>query len=79
VKDDEIDGMSFIKKAASCTETSFKSSGLGWDYRYESNDIIGTSLKIEGSVIHAAFLNTRNPYNSYRDTGRIVRRRWFGG
>ena len=77
VEDDKIDGMSFIKSAASCTETPFKSAGLGWDYRYEGNDIIGSLLKAENSVIHAAFLNSRNPYNSYRDTGRIVRRRWF--
>jgi hypothetical protein len=77
VEDDEIDGMSFIKSAVSCTETPFKSAGLGWDYRYEGNDIIGSLLKAENSMIHAAFLNTRNPYNSYRETGRIVRRRWY--
>jgi len=77
VEDDETDGINFIKSAASCKETPFKSAGLGWDYRYEGNDIIGSLLQAKNSVIHAAFLNTRNPYNSYRDTGRIVRRRWF--
>lgn len=75
--DEQIDGMSFINLAASCMETRFKSIGIGWDYRYERSGIIGSLLMVENSMVHTAFFNTGNQHSYYRESGRIVRRRWY--
>ena len=45
----------FLDQAMHCEEKKYKSIGLGWDYRYQSNTIVGSALVYRRKVIHAAF------------------------
>ncbi len=47
----------FIRRATRCEEQTFKSVGLGDDYRYKGHDIAGNALVYQDCVIHAAFFN----------------------
>jgi hypothetical protein len=45
----------FIRNALKTSEERHRSVGYGWDYRYESADIIGSALVYQKQVIHMAF------------------------
>ncbi len=45
----------FLEKIPLCQENSFASVGLGRDYRYEGQKIVGSALVHENTVIHTAF------------------------
>jgi hypothetical protein len=45
----------FLEETAQCNEKKYKSVGLGWDYRFEAEKMVGSVLEHEGHVIHAAF------------------------
>jgi hypothetical protein len=45
----------FLGEAAGCEEKKYPSVGLGSDYRYEGNSIVGSALTVDGHVIHMAF------------------------
>ncbi|HID95423.1 MAG TPA: hypothetical protein EYP53_05120 [Candidatus Latescibacteria bacterium] len=45
----------FLKKACSCGEKRYKSVGLGWDCRFEGEEIVGSALLYRKKVIHATF------------------------
>jgi len=47
----------FLEGAATCAEKKHKSVGLGWDYRFEAERIVGSALEHEGHVIHVAFFS----------------------
>ncbi|WP_370575874.1 ARPP-1 family domain-containing protein [Methanomethylovorans sp.] len=47
--------MKFIKEAALCTFERYPSVGLGEDYRFVGNEMIGSSLIVNGTVVHCAF------------------------
>ena len=47
--------MKFIKEAALCTFERYPSVGLGEDYRFVGNEMIGSALVVNGSVVHCAF------------------------
>ena len=48
----------FLKDARSCREEKYRSTGHGWDYRYEGPSIVGSVLLHAETVIHAAFFGT---------------------
>ena len=45
----------FIDKALKCDQRKYKSLGKGWDYRFEGERVVGSSLKLGKKVIHMAF------------------------
>jgi len=45
----------FIEDLPKCEEVKFKSVGLGEDFRYKTDNIVGSALVIESTVIHTAF------------------------
>jgi len=45
----------FLEEVKLCNESCFKSAGLGDDYRYEGQFIIGSALFYSDSVIHMSF------------------------
>jgi len=45
----------FLENIASCEYTMHKSVGLGFDYRFEGKEKVGSALVHEDSVIHMAF------------------------
>jgi len=45
----------FIELVKTCNEARYESVGLGYDYRYEGNRIVGSSLVHEDKVVHAGF------------------------
>lgn len=51
----------FIEEIQRCNETHFKSPGLGEDYRYESQDAIGSALLYDDTAIHIAFFKNDEP------------------
>jgi len=52
------DARTFVKETQSCSETKFKSAGLGWDYRFEGG-MIGSSLVHNDTAIHSAFFRAQ--------------------
>jgi len=52
------DARAFVKEAQSCSEKRYKSTGLGWDYRFDGGAIVGSSLEHDSTVVHAAFFRT---------------------
>ena len=48
-------------KISSIIESCFKSAGLGNDYRYEGQFIIGSALFFNDTVIHMAFFKNDDP------------------
>jgi hypothetical protein len=38
------DARAFVAETQSCSEKRCKSTGLGWDYRFEGGSIVGSSL-----------------------------------
>lgn len=45
----------FVDETGKCVEKRYESVGLGWDYRYEGEKVVGSALKVDGKVIHMAF------------------------
>ena len=64
----------FIDRATRCEEKTFKSVGLGDDYRYKGLDIAGSALVHQDNVIHAAFFNIESESQDARITS-LKRRR----
>lgn len=63
----------FIKKAMKCRGKKYESNGIGLDYRFETNKIVGSSLVCSEKVIHVAFFSI----TEFDKTGNIssLRRR----
>lgn len=47
----------FLQTIASSEERRYKSTGVGWDYRFEAPGKVGSALINEDSVIHMAFFS----------------------
>jgi len=45
----------FIKEACGCEEKKHRSVGLGWDYRFQGPNMVGSALVHQKTVVHAAF------------------------
>jgi hypothetical protein len=48
----------FLKSAATCDESKFKSVGLGFDYRFRGTDLVGSALVHEEESVHTAFFRS---------------------
>jgi hypothetical protein len=48
----------FIQSCAASEEHSFKSPGLGDDFRYTGGRVVGSALLAAGEVVHSAFFRT---------------------
>ena len=65
-------GVQFISDAGKCTEKIYPSVGLGWDYRFEGDGLVGSALALKEEVIHMAFFRCpdetedQRPISSYR-------------
>ena len=44
----------FLQEAQDCEESRFTSVGLGYDYRFEGAQVVGSALVFEGHIIHLA-------------------------
>jgi len=44
----------FMDAAANSNGTKFKSVGLGWDHRFEAENLVGSALECDSQVIHVA-------------------------
>jgi hypothetical protein len=45
----------FLTEALKCAGRKYKSVGLGWDFRFEAEQLVGSALECDDHVIHAAF------------------------
>jgi hypothetical protein len=50
----------FISHLENCSEHKHKSIGLGWDFRYEGTNIVGSALIYNDTVVHTAFFSLGN-------------------
>lgn len=66
----------FRGKAEQCRESRFESPGVGHDYRFDGNEVIGSALVYGGHVIHAAFFKTDGSEEDVRMSGLTDRRRF---
>lgn len=62
----------FMDEIKVCNENKFKSTGMGYDYRYVGQYAVGSALVCEDSVIHAAFFKIEKEditgsMSSYKD------------
>jgi len=51
----QTDAERFLHEITECKEQKYKSVGLGWDYRFEAPQKVGSALVDNDSVIHMAF------------------------
>ena len=61
----------FLEEAKLCNESCFKSAGLGDDYRYEGQFIIGSALFFNDTVIHMAFFKNDDPIAAKNQSGNM--------
>jgi hypothetical protein len=45
----------FLERALQCAGQKYKSVGLGWDWRFEAECLVGSALESDSHVIHTAF------------------------
>jgi hypothetical protein len=67
---------SFLEKTAQCQESRFESPGEGYDYRFESAEVIGSGLVANNRVIHLAFFKMDKEATQVRMSGYMQRRRF---
>jgi len=51
----QADAERFLREITECQEQKYKSVGLGWDYRFEAPQKVGSALVSDESIIHMAF------------------------
>lgn len=66
----------FLRETSNCGEKKYESIGNGWDFRYEGKTIVGSVLKYEKKVIHAAFFRVTESEKSGSMAGTTRRRRF---
>jgi len=64
----------FIRSAQSSKEQKYQSVGLGWDYRFETEGMVGSALVYENTVIHMAFFSIAESEKIGRMSGVRQRR-----
>lgn len=69
-------GVAFLKKISSSSESKFPSVGEGDDYRYAGPNIIGTALVAVERVVHLAFFPTKSVESGERISS-ASRRRYY--
>jgi len=58
----------FLALAVKCKEKKYESVGQGADYRYEGANLVGSALKVDKKIIHAAFFKIAE----HEKTGEIA-------
>jgi hypothetical protein len=53
----KADAEKFLHEIFGCQEQKYKSVGLGWDYRFEAPQEVGSTLVSDDKVIHMAFFS----------------------
>jgi hypothetical protein len=66
----------FQKEIQKCKEKKYRSVGIGWDYRYEGDKIVGTALKTGRKVIHMAFFRITESDKAGKMADSRTRRRF---
>ncbi|HWO56856.1 MAG TPA: DUF6569 family protein [bacterium] len=67
----------FLRRAAALTPTPHPSIGLGEDWRFEGDDLVGSALVVEGVVIHTAFFRALRAAEGEDHFPSLGRRRGF--
>ena len=49
----------FIKKTGQSRINKYKSTGLGWDFRFKGESLLGSALYFDREIIHMAFFTSR--------------------
>jgi len=63
VKRDKVADVSmFLNKVNNINPVCFKSEGVGWDYRFEADNISGSALVCKDEIVHASFYNGNRLY-----------------
>ncbi len=63
----------FLQEAIKCNESKFDSTGLGYDYRLEGSQVIGSALVLDEKVIHMAFFKADESESDPRMSGYMQR------
>jgi hypothetical protein len=66
----------FLEEADQCEEKRYESVGIGWDYRFEGKNVVGSALAVEDKVIHMAFFRITESEKAGR-IAELRRRRGF--
>lgn len=61
----------FLEEVKLCNESCFKSAGLGDDYRYEGQFIIGSALLYSDTIIHMSFFKNDDPGTAGDKSGNM--------
>jgi len=64
----------FLHIAVTSAEKRYQSVGLGWDYRFEGEGIVGSALVYENTVVHMAFFSIEESEKIGRMSGVRQRR-----
>ncbi len=59
----------FLDQILKCKEKKYESVGKGWDYRFEGEEVVGSTLKFGKKVIHMAFFVVRESDKSGQMSG----------
>lgn len=70
------DAVAFFDQAKRCDEEKIESVGYGWDYRFDGNNIVGSSLLHEDEVIHMSLFKTSNSDKTGNISSMSRRRRF---
>ena len=57
-------------------EKKYTSLGLGWDFRFEGKNKVGSALVVEKEIIHMAFFKMSKEERTGRMSGYKMRRRY---
>lgn len=67
----------FLRRAAELTPTPHPSIGLGEDWRFVADDLVGSALVVERAVIHTAFFRAQGAVKTDDQFPSLGRRRGF--
>ncbi len=56
---DQATAEAFLDGLAACKEARYEAVGEGYDFRYESDQIVGSALTVNDKVVQAAFFANR--------------------
>ena len=66
----------FLKETAGAGDKKYQSTGLGWDYRFQGEKVVGSALVYDKKVIHTAFFRVSKS-EKVGDMSSAARRRGF--
>ncbi len=67
------EAMRFVKEATLCRSECYPSIGLGDDWRFTGNGVVGSALVFNGSVLHYAFFRSEHSGNHlFKDSNGML-------